>query len=305
MTGFPTMGGALRPLALTLALSLPTYSHAGSLTLQETLGTFNLVTLDYSGSQEVEGRAWIGNTLTNTTGQFGFRAPDDGTGFAELSVDGDLEFSTINLAGGADRVDISGSNTFSRANNGVLNTGVTTLPEFDFAAFEAQALNMGALPGATPDLSDQNNKKFGGGGVVTVAGSDLSTGGYSFDFGAESHMIINVTGTNVTFGMNPLGATKGQASRVVWNFFEATTLRVNAVIAGHIIAPFASASGFNGSTEGSVVAREVRLTNGELHQQEWTGTLPGGTPTVVPLPAGVVLLIGGLGALAALRRRAA
>lgn len=305
MSGFPAFGTVLRPMILGLALSLPTLSHAGSLSLQETLGTFNLVTLDYSGTQEVEGRAWIGNTLSNTTGQFGFRAPNDGAGFAELSVDGDLVNSQINLAGGGDRVDISGANVRSRVNNGTLNTGVTTLPDFDFAAFETQSLGIAALPGAAANLSDINNKKFGGGGIVSVAGRDLSGGGYSFDFGSESHLVINVSGTNVTFGMNPLGATVGQASRVVWNFYEATTLQVNSVIAGHVIAPFATASGFSGSTEGTVVARAVRLTNGELHQQGWTGELPGTPPAVIPLPAGLVLLLGGLGSLAVLRRRLA
>ena len=33
-------------------------------------------------------------------------------------------------------------------------------------------------------------------------------------------------------------------------------------------------TGFSGSSEGSVIAKDVRLTNGELHQRSWLGQVP-------------------------------
>ena len=51
--------------------------------LQGSLSTFNLLTEVYTGRQEVEGRTYIGSSLENITGQFGYRPATDGL---ELSL---------------------------------------------------------------------------------------------------------------------------------------------------------------------------------------------------------------------------
>ncbi|WP_425100539.1 collagen-binding domain-containing protein [Tropicibacter sp. S64] len=281
-------------------------ADASVLGVADTLGTFNLVTQGYTGTQEVEGRTYIGGTLTGVTGQFGFATPTDGAGYAELSVNGSVVNSTLNLQPG-DTAQIAGTLVNSNVNNGTAVTGASGLPAFDFAAFHAESLALAAYDTTTgTNLSDQNNKTFGGATVVNVALADLATGGYSFDLSHGSTVIVNVSGTTGSFGMNPLGVTKSQASHVLWNFYEAQNVSVNAVIAGHVLAPLATMSGFNGSTEGTVIASAVNLTNGELHQTAWAGTLPmieNYAPVPVPVPG--LLLAGALGVLALRRRRRA
>ncbi|MEP4198102.1 MAG: collagen-binding domain-containing protein [Aliishimia sp.] len=285
--------------AATIGFSGPAFS--ASLTVQETLGTFNLVTETYTGNQEVEGRTYIDGDLTSVSGQFGFVSPSDGQDIAALSVNGDLINSNINLTT-TTQARVSGSVIGSRVNNGTVEQNVSTLPDVSFASYLLESQYLSTLTGVSANVSDQNNKVFGGAQIVDVALSDLSTGGYSFNFGTEDFLIINVSGTTGSFGMNPLGSTVSAASNVLWNFFEATNVQVNSVISGHILAPNAVLSGFNGSSEGTVIAKSVNLTNGELHQQTWTGLIPVETTTPVPLPAGLPMLLAGLGVFGFMRR---
>ncbi len=264
-------------------------SGAADLDLEATLSTFNLVTNLYSGNQEVEGRTFIGSNVQGVTGQFGYDPAQDGTGFAELYIDGDLTNSTINLTPG-DEARISGTASNTNVNNGTLVENATDLPAFDFQVFRDQSAFLANLTGEPADLSDQNNKRFGGAPnavageadfgpntrIVEVALQDLQSGGYSIDVSQADTVIINVSGTSGTFQMNPLGGT-GFAGNVLWNFYEATNINVNAVLAGHVLAPYARMSGFAGSGEGTVIADEVQLTNGELHQQPWAGEVPAAT----------------------------
>lgn len=268
--------------------------------LSTTLETFNLVTNTFFGRQEVEGRTFIGSSVDGTTGQFGFRPAQDGADFAEMYVDGDLVNSTINLTPG-DEARISGSAINSTVNNGVLIEGAGDLPAFDFQSFKAQSAFLASLTGEPADLADQNNKKFGGipnavaaeaqfganTRIVTATMQDLQSGGYSIDLSQADTVIINVSGTSGSFQMNPLGGT-GFAENVLWNFYEATNINVNSVIVGHVLAPHARMSGFSGSSEGTVIADDVQLTNGELHQRAWLGQVPqavqqeGGSRNVAP-----------------------
>lgn len=289
-------------IAAAFLASAPAF--AAPLTLEETLGTFNLVTESYTGNQEVEGRTYVDSSISNVNGQFGFVTPTDSESYAALTVNGDIVNSNINLTTTTQAV-VSGSVVNSNINNGTAVTGATDLPSFDFDVFRAESLSLRDLDTTTQaDISDQNKKVFGGSSVVNVSLSDLSSGGYTFDFSHGGPIIINVSGTSGSFGMNGLGLSEADASRVIWNFYEAETISVNSSIFGHVLATEAVMTGFNGSTEGTVIAKSVTLTNGELHQVAWNDTLPGGSNTpVVPLPAGGVLLITGLGAMTVMRRR--
>ncbi len=259
---------------------------AAALSLGETLGTFNLVTNALTSTQTVQGRSYIGSTMTGVSGQFGTNLPNDGANFATLSIDGDLQNSNINLVQGAE-ARITGLRVQSNVNNGVLIEGVTDLPIFDFEEFKATSAFLAGLTGSAPNLSDQNHKRFGGAAnidptqavfgprtrVVTTSMQDLLTGGYSVDVSNVDTVIINVSGTTGTFQINPLGGT-AWAPKVIWNFFEATSLNINSVVAGHILAPHAELRGFSGGSEGSVIAQSVQLSNGPLRQRAWLGDVP-------------------------------
>jgi choice-of-anchor A domain-containing protein len=135
--------------------------------------------------------------------------------------------------------------------------------------------------------------------------SDLISGGYTIDANGADTILINVSGVSSVFGLNALEGVSSVAEKVIWNFYEATSITVNSAIIGSILAPLAHLSGFGGSTEGSVIAKTIALSDGELHSRPFTGTLPTETilPSTVPLPFGLPLLLTGLGALAFLRGR--
>ena len=62
-----------------------------------------------------------------------------------------------------------------------------------------------------------------------------------------------------------------EAAKVIWNYFEASSLQMNSFIERVVLAPLATVSGFTGST---MIAQTVSLTNRELHQQSLDGSVP-------------------------------
>lgn len=258
----------------------------------------------------------------------------DRRGYASINTINAHNGSDVTIGGNASgNIELNGGTLGTRtarvggaftgtANQGTLLSGqqatdpnfADRFPEIDFSALEAESAFFATLTGTAFDTSDVNDKKIVGApdatglSVHSASLSDLGRGGYSFDLNGASTVIINVAGTTGSFGMNALGGTFALAENVIWNFYEATAITLNTAIIGSVLAPFADMSGFGGSTEGSVIAKSIALTNGELHSRTFTGTLPtAGTSltTPIPLPAGLPLLAAGLGGLTLLRRRAA
>lgn len=315
----------------------------GPLSATEVLTLFNAVTEgNLSSSQEIEGRVYVGGNLTGGTMQVGFKGvtPSD---LDELIVKGSSDIGVINAQNGSDvtiggaatgTIELNGGSQGNRtlrvggafvgtANQGTKLFNQATLdpnfadrfPDIDFDVLKADSAFFATLTGTAFDTSDFNNKKIVGApdasglSVHSAMLSDLAGGGYSFDLNGATTVIINVGGTTGSFGMNALGGTFALAENVIWNFYEATSISVKTKLVGSVLAPMADMSGFGGSTEGSVIARSVVLSNGELHSRAFAGSLPTESvspPTApVPLPAGLPLLLAGLGGLTLLRRRAA
>lgn len=311
-------------------------SFAASLTVGETFALFNGVTNgNFNSSQEVEGRLYVGGDLTGNSVQVGFNgvAASD---LDELVVVGDSTIGTINAQNGSDitiggnamgTIELNGGSQGTRtatvggvfvgnANQGTVLMGQSVLdpdfddrfPAIDFNVFIAESnylLSLGgdSLGGDVNNRQISDSGSLGGLSVFSTSLAELASGGYSVDIAdVSSTVVINVAGEAGTFGVNALGGTSG-AENVIWNFFEATTVNVQTAIIGSVLAPLADLSGFNGSTEGSVIANSISLTNGELHSRTFVGTVPTSTTTPVPLPAGLPLLLGGLGVLAYMRKR--
>ena len=296
-------------LAGGIGLGLAGAAQAASLNAVELLQQYNLITKgDVYSSQEVEGNVYIGGNLTGSTMQAGFvksAVPD--AGLANVVVLGNKDI-TLNLDP-AVTVVIGGTNTGFINNVPAANVTVGSLPSglvLDKAevvsALDGWSAALAALPSSGSYVTGEQGYTFGA-GVYNISLDDLSKMEFKFDLGEGETIVFNVSGTDLSLQKNWPGVDYGLGQQVVWNFYEATAIAINSKLIGSVLAPYATLSGFSGSLEGSVYASAVNLTNGEIHllQPDF------GDPELpsVPVPAGFPLLLGGLGSLAALRRKAA
>jgi choice-of-anchor A domain-containing protein len=149
---------------------------------------------------------------------------------------------------------------------------------------------LGALtPTATLVSSDQNNIHFtftdlansSAYAVADITASQLASGTFVMPtYAATKTLIINVSGSSASIGVNATGSTSADQQNVIWNFTNASTVTVNTAIYGSVLAPTATVSG-NSPINGSVVA-QVFNSNGEVH----LGTFSGTTGFLVTVPHG-------------------
>lgn len=125
---------------------------------------------------------------------------------------------------------------------------------------------------------------------------------------AGSTIIINVDGANVTLGTGIYyndqqnSGDSSANSNILFNFSNAATVTINGQLTASALAPFAILNG-NSQMAGTFIAAAIGQT-GEVHNQEFTGTLPpGGSIAATPEPASLALMGTGITALAGLLRR--
>lgn len=142
--------------------------------------------------------------------------------------------------------------------------------------------------------------------VFDLSGTDL-TGASTVNIAAPagSTVLINVSGSGSAFQNGQVFLSGIAESRVLYNFYEATTLSLpgSKNPQGTVLAPFAAVSGGFGAFDGQLIAASFS-GNTEFHMVDSDGGA-GGTyfdgelPLApVPLPASLPLLLSGLGAIA-------
>ena len=186
---------------------------------------------------------------------------------------------------------------------------------------------LGALtPNATLDSSNRNNIHFNfttaanasDFAVADITAAQLASGTFNLPTYATATngktLIINVSGTNVTFGANETGNGSLVQQNIIWNFMDATTVNVNTAVYGSILAPKATITG-SSPINGSVVAK-VFQDCGEVHLGTFNGNTHflvappsggGGShesgPGAVPEPASWMTMLAGFGIIGSLIRR--
>ncbi|MCW1885003.1 choice-of-anchor A family protein [Luteolibacter flavescens] len=151
---------------------------------------------------------------------------------------------------------------------------------------------------ATPTLIDGTRVA-----IFNVSAATLFGNGGNFDRlelnmnGAET-VLINVSGTNIDINKNFTNGFTNNESKVLFNFFEATSMTVNRNFRGAIFAPLANVQQNGSNFDGSVVAAKLTQT-AEIHNVTFKGNLPASS---IPEPSVAILALAGLG-LAFRRKR--
>jgi len=124
---------------------------------------------------------------------------------------------------------------------------------------------------------------------------------------AGSTIIVNVGGTNVTLGtglyynQNQTSGDSSADANILFNFATAQTVTIDGQFNASILAPFAILSG-NSQMAGNFIAAQIGHT-GEVHNVEFTGTLPALPSAVTPEPSSLALMGTGILSLAGFVRR--
>jgi choice-of-anchor A domain-containing protein len=278
-----------------------------------------------STSADVTGRvAAAGMVLTGTT--IGSSLNGDPWGslatFDLISTDGlnPGEQFNINSHGNAYAPGANGSFNFNGGGHRV--TSGSSGIDFDIlrTTLDAQSLGLAALT-ATGDVLGTNqpgvNPSFfvlkGASSILnifTITAAQFADTNHPLDIQAPagSTIIVNVTGTNLTLGTGIYyneSQNSGDSSlndNILFNFAGAQTVAINGQFNASLLAPFAVLTG-SAQMGGNFIAAAIGQT-GEVHNDEFTGTLPPPPSASAPEPGSFVLMGSGVVALAgAMRRR--
>jgi choice-of-anchor A domain-containing protein len=313
-------------------VALPGICHADS--ILGVAGAYNLVALNgnITTGAEVNGRIAasneiLGGTTIGTAFQTHQADPNGFAGAYVIVAGNDAGSSaTFNVNGGGN-VYANGANpaNFHLANEGG-GTVVTSGPSpIDFAglrsSLDTESLNLAALAATTGETlgrgSSPINPQFfvlkGTNALINVfniSAADFYNNGAALDIEVPpgSTVIINVDGAQIDLatGIYLNGSQESDQNNdggaILFNFSDATTVQIAGQLDGSILAPLAAFS--NTSQLGGTVIASSIDESGEIHNIEFTGTVPPTDPTV-PEPATLAMVGTGLLSLASKLRRKA
>lgn len=287
---------------------------------------YNLVALsgNIGTNADVEGRiaaagdVTVATTIGSTLGSDPWGSLADG--YAMLANTGITTGNYFNINGGG--------NVYTPSNNAGYNfnenphgTLVTTGPSpIDFSALsatlDAESLQLAAFvstaaetgivcqpvgtPSCAPDAPGAHNPSFlvlyGTDptlNVFTLTAAEFANTNDPLDIVVPtgSTVVINVEGTNITLGTgiyyNGVQETDADGSNILFNMAGASTVAIDGQFDGALLAPFATLTG-DSQMGGNFIAADIGQT-GEVHNDEFTGTLPSFlSPT--PEPGTLVLM---------------
>jgi len=262
-------------------------------------------------SSEVEGRTIVGGNISGTSNYGTKLLPASNyVNVDSLVIGGSIASNNYQVNSGRARLFGSkGSANFNMNGGGALiqnDASVTSIVNNAWAdvvnassyCSSLAATNTVTLPSGQP-AGVTFNSVLGPGGVAVfnVNGNALFQSNLvqsmTINLNGASTVVINVAGTNINYnGGNMVGGFNvPNASKIIWNFFEATNLSINRSFFGAILAPNATLTNST-AIEGSVFT-DTFIQDGEVHLPNFNGNIP----------APSALALAGLGMVVATRRR--
>ncbi len=301
---------------------------------------WNVVSFNnFQSYNHVDGRVYVGGSFTAgsnfTIQNNNIQASQYGT--PALTVGGSAQLSGSVNAGGGIAVGGSVSGNFNNNGNNVVTYGGSNSAFANNTSFQYGGANFAnTINAQTNDIKasltslsqnlatlantagvtvggDSNNQ------TITVANSGLNVLNWSeamfegnsnqqllITLPSDATLVINVAGTDIDFNRN-FNRFSGD-NRVLFNFYEATTVDIGRQFSGSILGVFADITGGNsGNIDGTVIGNNVRQNaNGEIHNNYFQGDLSSlsssSNPVVAPEPSTWAMLILGFGLVGAVMR---
>lgn len=280
---------------------------------------------DYAqqGTPPVPVSAYAGLTVLGNANQINQANPSIQVNNLGITVLGAFEDGNVNngpgvVVGNASNVNfngpsyVGGTKTGVNQNGGLLsqaaaNAAIANATSTNFAQVATLASDALSTLTGNSFVSISGNKAtftatpVGGIAVFNITANDttiFSKGEFEFvGFGNADLIIINSDDNSITTGANFLGGSATAiATKTLWNFYNATSLNLNAQFGGAILATSAHLTNSN-NIEGSVVVNSL-TQNGELHLQSFgPGNTLTGLGAPVPVPAAALLFAPALAAL--------
>jgi len=297
-------------------LVLPVSAPALKADVNSFLGNWNVITSgDATLNDPVAGRTYVGGNLSYGNQMATGESSVAGTNIT-LAVTGNIN-SWANVQYGS--AVAGGSSVYIALNNGTLTSG-SPVPA---AISPVTSLVNNSLYWST--LTPNSTITTGPGSVTfsTTAGNSVAvfdvTGAQTFNANlyngiglslasGVNTVIVNVNATTINGGYVPFLSSFQNAAgtgKVLFNFYNATSIDLTAQVYGYIVAPNATVNLHSG-VEGGIMAASINNLGGMgvalpagSTGSSWTGSLPDVTPT--PEPGSLALL--GLGAAALWRFR--
>lgn len=290
--------------ALTLAAGAVLSTRGATIDISEAQN-FNLLTWGNATllNSDTEGRVAVGGSVSFNSYSVGGSVTNASPLTSSLIVGGNLTAGNGSVANGSIYVGGTYSGpgySLNTAAGSVTSYGLGNAVPFDFAAaktaLSAKSLTFGAQSSTGTSILQWSTLTLTGSSsdlnVFNITAAQLSSAStLVLNVAANSHVLINVSGTSVTFSNK--GLQGFDANNTLFNFYQAGTLNMSGVgIEGSILAPLADVSFLSGQMNGQLIAKSFSGASwgvGELHNHPYNNPT---RPNVVPDTASTAVLMG-------------